>query len=157
MPCEDIDVEAIADGTTAATAEQLDHLRSCRACQRSLELARSIESALAMQDAPLPPPAFTAAVMGRIGAARWQTERLVDFSFNVALVLGLMVIVASAAGLAWSIGVFTINVDQETIAVALDRLVGGRLFSQVQTTALAAVLLAMTLGLWWWAESDSAA
>jgi hypothetical protein len=157
MRCEDIDFEAIADGTTAATAAELDHVATCAACQRSLALARSIESALVMQETPVPPPGFTAGVMGRIGEVRWRTEQVVDFSFNVAVALGLLVIVASGAGLAWSIGLFTITVDRATIALALDRLLDGRVLPQVQTTALAAVLLAMTLGLWWWAESDSAA
>lgn len=31
---------------------------------------------------------------------------------------------------------------------------GARVMSQVQTLAMAVVLLTMTLGLWWWAEAD---
>jgi hypothetical protein len=157
MGCEDIEIEAIADGTRAATAEEADHLRTCAGCARGLELARAIESLLATRESPAPPPAFTAGVMARIGAAEWHTERIVDLGFNVAVALGLVIIMTSGAGLAWSIGLFTISIDLDALELAVGQLLDGRIGAQVQTTVFAAVLLVATLGLWWWAESDSAA
>lgn len=156
MQCGEIDLEAIADGTRPATSEEHEHLLTCAACARALEFARAIENTLAARDVPTPPPAFTAGVMAQIGAARWQAERIVDFSFNLALAIGLLVIVGSGVGLAWSFGLFAVAIDREAIDLALSRFAGGQLSSQLQTTVLAAVVLLITLGLWWWVESDSA-
>lgn len=158
VQCEELELtlEAIADGTRHATAAERDHLAGCDRCRARLELARSIESVLVTREIAIPPPAFTADVMARVGTELWQVERMVDIGFNLALAIGTLVVVASGAGLAWSLGFFTITIDPDAIDLAVRSLFTPRLGTQVQTAAIAAMLLVMTLGLWWWVESDSA-
>ncbi len=62
---------------------------------------------------------------------------------------------AGGAGLAWSLGFLTITIDFAALLDAAGTEFGGRLLSQLQTIAMAAVLLTMALVLWWWAETDS--
>jgi len=100
-----------------------------------------------------PPASFTTTVMTHVGREQWQTERVIDLGFNLAIAAGLAVIVAGAAGLAWSLGFLTITIDTDTIVQLLNREAAGRVLSQVQTIAMSAVLLTMALGLWWWAEA----
>ena len=91
--------------------------------------------------------------MTHVGHDKWQTERVIDLGFNLAMAAGVAVIVAGAAGLAWSLGFLTVTIDVEAIWRSLDTDVTGRVLSQVQTIAMSAVLLTMALGLWWWAEA----
>ena len=94
--------------------------------------------------------------MAYVGREKWQTERAIDLGFNLAMAAGLFAILAGAAGAAWSLGLFSITIDVDAIARILDAAdVSGRILSQVQTVAMAAVLLTMALGLWWWAEAAS--
>ena len=49
--------------------------------------------------------------MARVGQEKWKTERVVDIGFNLAIAAGVLVILAGGAGLAWSLGFFTITID----------------------------------------------
>jgi hypothetical protein len=91
--------------------------------------------------------------MARIGQEKWQAERVVDLGFNLAVAAGLFAVVIGAAGLAWSLGFFTITVDVAALAGAAFSRVEGRVISEMQTVLISAVLLTMALGLWWWAEA----
>lgn len=158
MTCHELEplIEAIADGSHEPGAEQAAHLAACPVCAARLERARAIESLLAVRDTPAPSPAFTAMVMARVGEERWKTERVVDLGFNLAIAAGVLVILVGGAGLAWSLGLLTITIDVDTLLRALDNNdVTGRFLSQVQTFVIAAVILTMALGLWWWAEAGS--
>jgi anti-sigma factor RsiW len=147
-------IEAIADGTIDPSAEDRAHLSSCPICSARLAEARQIEQWLSAREAPQPPATFTAAVMARIGEEKWKTERAVDIGFNLAIAAGLLVIVMGAAGLAWSMGFFTITVDTEALMrAAMTQVEGGRVISQIETTVVAALMLMIALGLWWWAEA----
>ena len=66
-----------------------------------------------------------------------------------------MVILAGAAGLAWSLGLLTVTIDVDAIWRAVGADVTGRVLTQVQTVILAAGLLTSALVLWWWAEAAS--
>ena len=57
------------------------------------------------------------------------------------------------AGLAWTLRVFTIDIDIAALLGAATAQVEGRVINQLQTLAIAAVLLTMALVLWWWAEA----
>ena len=155
MRCNELEplIEAIADATIEPSPEDGAHLSSCPICSARLAEARRIEQWLSARDMPQPAPAFTAAVMARIGEEKWKTERVVDIGFNVFIAAGVLVIIAFGAGLAWSLGFFTITVDTEALMRAAVSQVEGRVINQLQTTAIAAVVLTMALVLWWWAEA----
>ena len=155
--CDELEplIEAIADGSYALSAAEAAHVASCARCAARLERARAIESLLQLREVAAPPASFTAAVMMRIGREHWQTERAIDLGFNLAMAAGIAVILAGAAGLAWSLGFLSITIDLEALRQALDTDVTGRVLSQVQTIAMSAVLLTMALVLWWWAEAAS--
>jgi hypothetical protein len=153
--CDELEplIEAIADGSHVLAAEDAAHVASCGRCGADVERARSIENFLAMREVALPSASFTATVMTHVGREQWQTERVIDLGFNLAMAAGVAVILTGAAGLAWSLGFLTITLDVGAIWQALDIDVGGRVLSQIQTIAMSAVLLTMALGLWWWAEA----
>ena len=157
MRCDELEplIEAIADGSHEPGAEARQHLASCPSCAARLETARAIENQLAIREVAVPPASFTASVMARIGQEEWRTERVIDMGFNLAMAAGVLVILAGAAGLAWSLGFLNITVDVETIWQTVGAEMTGRVLSQVQTIGMAAVLLTMALVLWWWAEAAS--
>ena len=157
MRCHELEplIEAIADGTFKPAPEDRAHLSSCAACAARLAQAQSIEQWLISRETPQPPVTFTAAVMARIGEEKWQTERVVDIGFNLAIAAGVLVILAGGAGLAWSLGFFTIDIDVIALLNAATSQVEGRVINQLQTVAIAAVVLTMALVLWWWAEAAS--
>lgn len=66
---------------------------------------------------------------------------------------GVLVVLAGAVGLAWSLGFLSITIDVDAVWHALGSDVTGRVVSQAQTFVMAAALLTMALGLWWWAET----
>jgi hypothetical protein len=153
--CDELEpvIEAIADGTVEPAADDRAHLASCGLCSARLAQAQSIEQWLTARDAPQPSASFTASVMARIGQEKWKTERVVDIGFNLAIAAGVLVILTAGAGLAWSLGFFTIEIDVVTLLDAATARVEGRVMSQLQTVAIAALLLTMALVLWWWAEA----
>ena len=155
MHCDHLEplIEAIADGSYEPGAEHAQHLASCGVCTARLLRARAIENLLSMREVPTPSSAFTGAVMARVGQERWKTERVVDLGFNLAIAAGILVIVAAGAGFAWSLGLVNVTINLEAIWQSFGADVAGRVLSQVQTIAMAAVLLTMTLVLWWWAET----
>lgn len=157
MRCEDLEplIEAIADGSHQPEAEQAAHLASCARCPVRLASARAIEDLLRLRSVDIPPANFTAAVMAQVGRERWQTERVIDLGFNLAIAAGVMVIIAGGAGLAWSLGLLTITIDFDAIWQALGTDVSGRVLTQMQTVIMAAGLLTTALVLWWWAEAAS--
>lgn len=157
MTCDQYEpvIEALADGTLEPGDDARAHLASCRRCEARLDQARRIEQWLVTRETPAPPPSFTQTVMARIGRERWQAERVVDLGFNLAIAAGVLIILVGAAGLAWSLGFLTVTIDFEAVLAATRSELGGRVVSQAQTVAMAAVLLTFTLGLWWWAETDS--
>jgi anti-sigma factor RsiW len=153
--CDQFDalIEAIADGTVEPSADEALHLASCPVCAARLAEARRIEQWLSSREVPQPPATFTTAVMARIVEEQWKTERGVDIGFNLALAAGVLVIVMGGAGLAWSLGFFTVTVDTEALLRAAFSQVEGRVINQIQTVVLAAVMLTITLVAWWWAEA----
>lgn len=158
MRCDQLEplIEAIADGTVEPGADDRLHLETCGLCQSRVAGARSIERLLAAREPLAPPAPFTAGVMTLVGRARWQTERVFDLGFNLAIAAGLLLILAGGAGLAWSLGFLTITIDFDALVNAASTEFGGRVLSEVQTVAMGAVLLTMALALWWWAEADRA-
>jgi anti-sigma factor RsiW len=149
-------IEGLADGTLERDAETAAHLETCARCRARVEQAREIDRYLMTREAPAPAATFTAGVMALVNDERWKTERVVDLGFNLAMAAGILVILAGGAGLAWSLGFLTVTIDLDALAmIAQSQLGNSNVMSQVQTIAMAAVLLTMVLALWWWAEADS--
>lgn len=159
MDCEHLEplIEGWADGSVEAGADERAHLESCARCQARLACARDIDRFLATRDIPVPPAAFTTGVMALVSRERWRVERVVDLGFNLFIAAGVLVIIAGASGLAWSLGFLTITIDVDALLSFAQLELGGAILSQVQTVVMAAVLLTMALALWWWAEADPSA
>lgn len=158
MDCDHLEllIEGLADGTLEPDAEARAHLETCARCRSRVDRARDIDRFLMTREAPSPAATFTAGVMALVNDERWKTERVVDLGFNLAIAAGVLVIVAGGAGLAWSLGFLTVTIDLEALVmIAQSQLGNSSVLSQVQTIAMAAVLLTMALALWWWAEADS--
>lgn len=116
-------------------------------------LMRPRPTATTTREAAQPQAGFTAGVMTRVVRERSQTERAIDMGFNLAIAAGVLILISGAAGLAWASGLLTITLDipaiLSTVSEPLNRVV-----SNLQTLVMAAALLTMALGLWWWAEAD---
>ena len=154
MRCNELEtrIEAFADGTLEPSGDDRAHLSSCAVCSARLAEARRIEQWLAARELPQPSASFTASVMARIGQEEWKTERVVDIGFNLAIAAGVLVILIGGAGLALSLGLFTVTIDLEALLRAAESRIEGRVINELQTVVLAAVILTMALALWWWAE-----
>lgn len=157
MDCHEIDsrLEAFADGTLEPGDAASAHIQSCPSCSAGLAHARAIHDLLVSREVPVPATSFTAGVMARVGREHWQTERVIDIGFNLAVAAGILFILIGGAGLAWSLGFLTLTVDLDAVVQASGRELASRVVSQVQTVAMAAVLLTMALGLWWVAGLES--
>ncbi len=155
MRCEDLEplIEPIADGSIEPTAEQRAHAESCPLCASRLAQARDIERWLGAREVPQPPATFTASVMARVGRDEWRAGRVGDIGFNLAVASGVLIILIAAAGLAWSFGLYSISLDLGSLLEAASSEVEGGVINQLQTVAIAAVMLTMTLVLWYWAEA----
>ena len=156
MHCDHLEplMEAIADGTFEPAGEDREHLQTCAVCQARAAQARAIDEWLQVRAVPTPPASFTAGVMQRVARENWRTERVFDLGFNLAIAAGVLVILAGAAGLAWSLGYLTITLDLAALAEFGGGQLGQKVVSQIQNIGLAAMLLTMTLVLWWWAETE---
>ena len=155
--CEHLDslMEGLADGSVEPSAVERAHLDGCARCQARLDQARELDRFLMAREVFVPPATFTTGVMALVGRDRWRTERVVDLGFNLAMAAGVLIILAGIGGLAWSLGFLTITIDFAALASVAQSELAGPVRSQVQTIAMAAAVLSMALGLWWWAEADS--
>jgi hypothetical protein len=159
MRCEDIDlfVEELAEGGLGSDAGRDGHIASCAVCSARLANARAIHALLAAREAAQPSSGFTSAVMARVVRERWQVERAIDIGFNLAIAAGVLFLLTGAAGLAWAAGLFTITIDLPAVLTTITTPMANRVVSQLQTVVMAAAILTMALGLWWWAEADPSA
>lgn len=148
-------MEGLADGSIELSAEDRAHLDACAGCQARLEQARELERFLIAREVMTPPASFTIGVMARVTRERWQAERVVDLGFNLAMAAGVLIILAGIGGLAWSLGFLTITIDFAALAAVAQSELAGPVLSQIQAIGMAAAVLTMALGLWWWAEADS--
>lgn len=155
MRCEEVDpIIETAAGGEALPAAVSRHLEGCARCRRALTNAQVVDAALRDMAPLTPPPAFTTSVMARVRRERWRTEQVLDWSFNIAVATGVLLIAGGVAGLAWATGLIVIGSDMMTLLTAASSAAAERLAREAQTLVLAAGLLTMTLALWWWVESD---
>src|SRR5262245_38175803 len=148
-------VEAIAAGELVSEGRLAEHYASCPNCASALERAKQIEALLERRDVPQPPPQFTARTMARVRRARWRSEQVLDFSFNLVVASVVLAVVAGIWVTLERSGLVAVSGD------ALDLFNRGLVtFAQRVTPSLplylaATALLATVLGIWWWAERDA--
>jgi anti-sigma factor RsiW len=156
MTCDEANpfIEAAAVGDPLAASVEA-HLADCPVCRARLAVARRIDLALQQRPVASPPATFTGAVMRRLRDERWQAERVVDFGFNVAVALGVLVVVAGVGGLAWRLGF--VHVSDDLVRLLFDA--GGAIARRAATDTrilLAGMLLVTTaVALWWWSEEEA--
>ena len=85
-------VEPIAAADIAVDAIARAHFETCPGCAAVLASARRVEMMLAGREVPLAPPGFTPAVMQRLRRQRWRSEQRVDYLFNAAIAVALLLI-----------------------------------------------------------------
>jgi anti-sigma factor RsiW len=156
LRCEDADpfIEAAAVGETVPD-EVTAHVTSCAGCAARLAMARRIEAALAARAVVAPPATFTTGVIARLRRDRWRAEQVVDFGFNVAVAIGILIVVAGLVGVAWRAGVMQIGGEMSAILLTTMRGAATRAIADARLIVLVTLLLTTAIGLWWWAEEDA--
>jgi anti-sigma factor RsiW len=154
--CDDVNllVDAIAAGEEP-DAEAASHIAGCARCTTALANAGTIERLLRDVPAAVVPAGFTSGVMSRIRRDRWRSEQVLDWTFNVAVSIGVLLIVLGLAGVAWMAGFISIGGDLMTVLSEQSPILLNRIARETQTILLAGLLLTTALGLWWWVESAS--
>ena len=149
-------VEAIAAGDLTADGRVASHLATCPNCALALEGARQLEASLRRRAAPAAPAEFTSRTLARIRRARWRSDQFLDVGFNVAIGLVVVSVLAGVWMLLHRTGLVSVSGDAVNVFgsgfVALAR----RVAPALPLYAGAAALLVSALGIWWWAERDTA-
>ena len=149
-------VEAVAAGELTAEGRLGDHYATCPNCAAALTRARELEQLLRERPLPRPSPQFTMRTMARVRRARWRSDQLLDMGFNV----GIAIVV-----LAMIVGVWMVLDRSGLVAVSNDAVgvfgrglltLAQRIAPSLPLYAGATALLATALGIWWWAERDTA-
>ena len=128
------------------------HIADCPRCSARVQLARRIEHALAERPVAVPPMAFTNSVIGRIRTERWRAEQMLDLGFNVFVACGILLIAGGIAGLVWASGLVVFSREVFSALELIADLTRTTVASQARTFLFAALLLTLTLGVWWWVE-----
>jgi predicted anti-sigma-YlaC factor YlaD len=153
MTCDiaDVLIEAVAAGEHPLGGELGAHLSACERCRRALALAREVEAMFRAERQPAVRPELFEAIRTRLHRERWRVEESFDLAFNVVVSLavvgilaGAYVVVAAAVG---GLGAGTLSDVASGMALVAER---ARPFMSVY--AMAVALLAMSAGVWWWAE-----
>ena len=148
-------IEPVAAGERALDGRIEAHLGACRGCAEALDRARAVERLLRARPVPKPPANFAARVLTLIRRQHWRREQYVDLGFNAALALLALLI----AGSVWLVlnrsGLVTVGGDIFDLFGTAFKTVARRVAPSLPLYAGATALLAMALGLWWWAERGS--
>ena len=150
-------VEPIAAGEVAVDTRVTSHLASCANCTAALSDARRLEQLLRGREVLKPSTQFTARIMGRIRRDRWRREQFLDTGFNVAVgLLALTVIVVVWVLLSRSgVGAVTRDAFNALNSTSLNA-IRQRFAPSLPLYLGAFALVATALGVWWWAERESA-
>jgi predicted anti-sigma-YlaC factor YlaD len=155
MSCHEVNgfLEAVAVGEPVPDDVRA-HVDDCPSCRARLRLAERIERTLASRPVLSPSASFTTALVARVRRERWRAEQMLDWGFNIFVAVGVGLIVTGVAGLVWASGLVAVSPDAfRVISAATDTALAG-VASQARTFTLAALLLTLTLGVWWWIEGD---
>ena len=92
--------------------------------------------------------------MARLRRERWRAEQVVDLGFNLAVGIGVVLIIGGFAGLAWSAGLISLVRDIAPGVFGATRAAATRMTADVHVMTVAMLLISMAAALWWWAEED---
>jgi hypothetical protein len=149
-------IEPIAAGELTAEGRVALHLTSCRNCAAALESARRLDKMLAARPVPKPPQQFTIRTMTRIRRARWRSDQFLDVGFNVAIALVVIGIIVSGWLLLNRSGLPGVSGDLLDLLQNGGRALAQRVAPSLPVYAAAAALVVTALGIWWWAERETA-
>ena len=149
-------IEPIAAGDLKPDARIAAHLASCTGCRAALDRARQIDGMLAARAVPAPPSQFTSRALARIRRDRWRRDQFLDAGFNIAVASLVLAAIGSVSLVMNRSGIVTVSNDAVTLIETFIVAVVGRVAPQLPLYAAATALLAATVGVWWWAERDTA-
>jgi len=147
-------VEPIAASDIAVDAAARAHFETCPGCAAALASARRVEMMLAGREVAVAPARFTAVVMQRLRRDRWRSEQHVDFLFNAAIAVALLLIAGGIFALMNLSGLMTAAAGTSTALASLGEQFARSAAPTLDTYVAAVLLLLSTLGMWWWAERN---
>ena len=149
-------IEAIAADELMPDGRVAMHLASCPNCAAALVSARALEQMLKRRVVPATPSQFTSRTMARVRRARWRNDQFLDVGFNVAIGLVLLVVLVGVWLLLNRSGLAVVSNDAVNLFGTGLVTFARRVAPSLPLYAGAAAVLATALGIWWWAERDSA-
>jgi anti-sigma factor RsiW len=157
MFCDDVleTIELIAAGEMAPSPRMADHLASCQGCAAALASARHVDALLRSRAAPPAPPQFSSRVMSRLRRARWRSEQMLDWGFNIALALAGAFVVMGLWMVMRQSGLATVSSDAIELLGPGMMLFARRVSPSLPLYGAATALLGTALAVWWWAERDT--
>lgn len=154
MFCDEVleTIELIAADELTPSGRVAEHLASCSGCARALATARQVDALLRSRMTPAPPANFTSRVMSRMRRARWRSEQLLDWGFNIALVTAGVLVVAGLWTVMRQSGLATVSNDAVQMLGPGMVLLAHRISPALPLYTAATALLGTALAIWWWAE-----
>jgi predicted anti-sigma-YlaC factor YlaD len=149
-------IEPIAAGDLMPEARIAAHLTSCAHCRAALSRARELERMLQARAVPAPPPHFTSRTLARIRRDRWRRDQLLDAGFNTAVASLVLTAIASVWLVMNQSGIVTVSGDAVALIEMFIAAVVGRIAPELPLYGAAAALIGAAVGIWWWAERDTA-
>ena len=149
-------VEAIAAGDMTPDGRVAAHLSTCPNCASALESARQVDASLRRRPVPAAPAQFTARTLARVRRARWRSDQFLDVGFNLAIGAVVLLMVGGLWMLFARTGVGAVTGDAVSLFGSGFVVVAKRVAPSLPLYLGAARLLASALGIWGWAERDTA-
>jgi anti-sigma factor RsiW len=138
------------------SAEVTAHLAACSRCATELTVARRIERLLATSPAAEAPASFVPSVLRRVRRERWRAEQYLDLGFNLVIAVCLALVAGGVWLLLHLTGLAAVTEGTaELLASASRDLIRG-VEPMLPIYTAAAGLVAMAIGVWWWAERGTA-
>jgi hypothetical protein len=111
---------------------------------------------LAARPVPKPPQQFTIRTMTRIRRARWRNDQFLDVGFNVAISLIVLGVIGSGWLLLDRSGLTVVSGELFTLIEGGGLALAQRVAPSLMVYAAAGLLVVTALGIWWWAERETA-
>lgn len=147
-------VEAIAAGDLTPDARVMAHVQSCAGCAAALAAARRVDDLLKQRTSPAAPSQFTIRIMGRIRRERWRSDQFLDLGFNLVVAVVVLFTLGGLWILLSRTGMVGISQDAARVLGSAASGLIQRAASSLPLYLAASAIIAITLGVWWWAERD---